>query len=58
MARGDYLAAVDSLSRSSGIHQSVAVLEKRAECYERLGLSARAEEDHRTVQRLLSTTVQ
>jgi tetratricopeptide (TPR) repeat protein len=58
MARGDYLTAIDSLSRSTGIHQSVAVLQKRAECYERLGLGGRAEEDHRTIKRLLSTAVQ
>ena len=58
MARGDYLTAVDSLSRAAGIHQSVAVLQKRAECYQRLGLNGRAEEDHRTVQRLISTSVQ
>ena len=58
MGRGDYLTAVDSLSRATGIHQSVAVLQKRAECYERLGLNARADEDHRTVQRLMSTSVQ
>ena len=58
MARGDYLTAVDSLSRSAGIQQSVAVLQKRAECYQRLGLNGRAEEDHRTVQRLLATSVQ
>ena len=58
MARGDYLAAVDSLSRATGIHQSVPVLQKRAECYERLGLTARADEDHQTVQKLMSTSVQ
>ena len=58
MARGDYLAAVDSLSRATGIHQSVPVLQKRAECYQRLGLNARADEDHRTIQRLMSTAVQ
>ena len=58
MAREDYLAAVDSLSRSAGIHQSVAVLQKRAECYQRLGLSTRADEDHRTIQKLLTTAVQ
>jgi tetratricopeptide (TPR) repeat protein len=58
MAREDYLNAVDSLSRAAGIHQSVAVLQKRAECYQRLGLNARADEDHRTVQRLMTTAVQ
>ncbi|HEY4283458.1 MAG TPA: hypothetical protein VGM62_10380, partial [Chthoniobacterales bacterium] len=58
MARGDFLGAVDSLSRSAGIHQTVAVLQRRAECYDRLGLSARAEEDRRAVQKLLTTAVQ
>ena len=58
MARGDYLTAVDSLSRAATIHQSVAVLQKRAECYQRLGLNGRAQEDLRTVQRLLATSIQ
>jgi tetratricopeptide (TPR) repeat protein len=58
MLQGDYLAAVDSLSHAAGIHQSVAVLQKRAECYQHLGLNARADEDHRTLQRLMSTSVQ
>ena len=58
MAHGDYLAAVDSLSRAAGIHQTVAVLQKRAECYQRLGLNARAEEDLSTIQKLNSTTVE
>jgi len=58
MSRDDYLAAVDSLSRSAGIHQSVAVLQKRSECYRHLGLNARADEDRRTVQQLMTTTVQ
>jgi tetratricopeptide (TPR) repeat protein len=58
MSRGDFLAAVDSLSHAAGIHQSVAVLQKRAECYDRLGLNGRAQEDRRTVQQLLATTVQ
>jgi tetratricopeptide (TPR) repeat protein len=58
MARGDYLTAVDSLTHAAGIHQTVAVLQKRAECYQRLGLGGRAEEDQRTVQKLLATSVQ
>jgi len=58
MSRDDYLGAVDSLSRSAGIHQTVPVLQKRAECYRRLGLDARADEDRRTVQQLMTTTVQ
>lgn len=58
MARDDYLVAVDSLSRAIGIHPSVAVLQKRAECYERLGLNARAQEDQQSIQKLLTTAVQ
>jgi tetratricopeptide (TPR) repeat protein len=58
MSRGDFLSAVDSLSHAAGIHQTVPVLQKRAECYERLGLNARAQEDRRSVQQLLATTVQ
>lgn len=58
MARGDYVSAVDSLSRAAGIHQTVAVLQKRAECYQRLGLNGRADEDLRTIRQLNRTTVQ
>jgi len=58
MARGEYLGAVDSLSRAAGIHQTVAVLEKRAGCYQQLGLNGRADEDHRTVQRLMANGTQ
>jgi tetratricopeptide (TPR) repeat protein len=58
MAQGNHLAAVDSLSRALGIHQGIAALQKREECYRRLGLFARAEEDHRAVQKLMATTLQ
>jgi tetratricopeptide (TPR) repeat protein len=58
MAQGNYLGAVDSLSRALGIHRGIAALQKREECYRRLGLFARAEEDHRAVQKLMATTLQ
>jgi tetratricopeptide (TPR) repeat protein len=50
MASGDNLAAIDSLSRALGIQQTVAALQKREECYRRVGLRARADEDHRAWQ--------
>ncbi len=58
MVQGNYLAAVDSLSRALTIQQTVEGLEKRAECYRRLGLNTRAEEDHRVAQKLLAASLQ
>jgi tetratricopeptide (TPR) repeat protein len=58
MARGNHLAAVESFSRALGIHQNIAVLQKREECYRRLGLQTRAEEDHRTLQKLMAAALQ
>jgi tetratricopeptide (TPR) repeat protein len=58
MTRGNYLAAVESFSRALGIHQTIAVLQKREESYRRLGLNARADEDHRAVQKLMTTAFQ
>ena len=49
MQRGNNVAAIDSLSRALAIQQTVAVLQKREECYRRVGLFARAEEDHRAL---------
>ena len=47
MARGDHAAAIESLSRALALEQSPAVLQKRAECYEQVGLIVKAEEDRR-----------
>jgi hypothetical protein len=58
MTRGNYFAAVESFSRALGIHQTIAVLQKREESYRRLGLNARADEDHRAVQKLMTTAFQ
>ena len=47
MARGDHAAAIESLSRALALEQSPAVLQKRAECYQHVGLIVKAEEDRR-----------
>ena len=52
MQRGTYVDAVESLSRALTINQSTTALQKREECYRRLGLFAKAEEDHRAVEDL------
>jgi tetratricopeptide (TPR) repeat protein len=57
LAGGDSLAAIDSLSRALAIQQTVAGLQKREECYRRLGLQARADEDHRAMQQLTASTL-
>jgi tetratricopeptide (TPR) repeat protein len=54
MARGENLAAVESFSKALGIQKTSAALQKREECYRRLGLRARADEDHRALQELTS----
>jgi tetratricopeptide (TPR) repeat protein len=57
MARGDNLAAIESLSRALAVQKTSAALQKREECYRRLGLRARADEDHRALQDLTSRTL-
>jgi hypothetical protein len=52
MQRANNLAAIESLSRALNIEQTAAALQKREECYRRVGLLARAEEDHRASQAL------
>ncbi len=54
MQRSNNLAAIEALSRALTIQQSVGALQKREECYRRVGLFARAEEDHRALQDLTS----
>ena len=55
MAGGNNLGAIDSFSRALAIEKTVAGLQKREECYRRVGLPARAEEDHRALQQLTAT---
>jgi tetratricopeptide (TPR) repeat protein len=57
MADGNNLAAIESLSRALAIQQTVASLQKREECYRRVGLHARADEDHRALQQLTARTL-
>ena len=57
MAKGDNLAAIESFSRALAIEKTSAALQKREECYRRLGLRARADEDHRALQELTSRTL-
>jgi tetratricopeptide (TPR) repeat protein len=57
MGKGDNLAAIESFSRALGIEKTSAALQKREECYRRLGLFARADEDHRALQELTSRTL-
>lgn len=52
MQRGLYVEAVESLSHALAINQNAAALQKREECYRRLGLLVKAEEDHRAVESL------
>lgn len=50
MARGDHAAAIESLTRALALEQSPAVLQKRAECYQQVGLIAKADEDRRAYE--------
>ena len=54
MIRGDYGAAIESLTRALAISQTPAALRKREECYIKAGLLAQAEEDHRALEALNS----
>lgn len=50
--RNDYSAAIDSLTRALALNQTAAALARREECYRRLGLFAKAEDDHRLLEQL------
>ncbi len=52
MARGDNLAAIESFTKALGQQLSSIALQKREECYRRLGLTERADEDHRALLNL------
>jgi len=52
MRKIDYLAAIESLTRALAINQTAAVLAKREECYRKLGLLVKAEEDHQTLEQI------
>jgi tetratricopeptide (TPR) repeat protein len=50
MQRGEYRAAIESLSRALAINQTAAALAKREECYRKLGLVAKAEDDRKALE--------
>ncbi len=56
MAEGNNLAAIESFSRALAIENTAAGLQKREECYRRVGLPARAEEDRQALQELTAGT--
>lgn len=47
MARGETISAVDSFTHALETNQTAAALEKREQCYRRLGLLVKAEQDRR-----------
>jgi tetratricopeptide (TPR) repeat protein len=52
MQRGAYVEAIASLSHALTLNQTAAILQKREECYRRIGLFVKAEEDHRAIDQL------
>ena len=52
MGKIDYLAAVESLTRALAINQTLAALAKREECYRKLGLLVKADEDHKALEQI------
>jgi tetratricopeptide (TPR) repeat protein len=52
MARGETLSAVDSLTHALETNQTATALEKREQCYRRLGLLVKAEQDRKAQEEL------
>lgn len=52
MARSDFTGAVESFTRALAINQTAVSLEKREECYRRIGLLAKADEDRRALEQI------
>lgn len=55
MKQSDYMAAVDSLSRTLAINQTAAALARREECYRQLGLLAKADDDQKALEQMSAT---
>jgi tetratricopeptide (TPR) repeat protein len=55
MARGETLSAIESLTHSIETNQTVTALQKREQCYRRLGLLVKAEQDRRAREELART---
>jgi len=56
MARGETLSAVESFTHALEANQTPTALEKREQCYRRLGLLVKAEQDRRARLELASET--
>jgi tetratricopeptide (TPR) repeat protein len=52
MTRGETLSAIESFTRSIDTNQTVAALQKREQCYRRLGLLVKAEQDRKAQEEL------
>jgi len=52
MARGETLSAIESFTHAIEANQTITALEKREECYRRLGLLVKAEQDRRAREEL------
>ncbi len=52
MDRGETLSAIESLSHALETTQTAVALQKREECYRRLGLLVKAEQDRRALEEL------
>ena len=56
MARGETLSAIESLTHAIESNQTVMALQKREQCYRRLGLLVKAEQDRRAREDLARTS--
>lgn len=56
MARGETLSAIESLTHAIEANQTVAALQKREQCYRRLGLLVKAEQDRKAQAELSAHT--
>jgi tetratricopeptide (TPR) repeat protein len=56
MARGETLSAIESFTHAIEANQTVMALQKREQCYRRLGLLVKAEQDRRAREELARTT--
>jgi tetratricopeptide (TPR) repeat protein len=56
MARGETLSAIESFTHALDANQTVAALQKREQCYRRLGLLVKAEQDRKAQEELARTS--
>ena len=57
MARGETLSAIESFTRSIEASQTVPALQKREQCYRKLGLLVKAEQDRKAQEELNAQTL-